>query len=129
MFAKVRSDIMHLISGNVERRVPVELFFDADGKDDIRDHLISRGHFIVLTDISDHNGTNDFFTDDACVEMTMPTSTQEGMASMWKPSTRKANTDPLSNQSHSKIQSHNQSTSPLMWRPTKMAPQTLSFDQ
>ena len=122
---------MHLISDNVERRVPVELFFDADGKDDIRDHLISKGHFIVLTDTSvtsDHSRTDKFFTNNACVETATPT--QEGMTSMWKPSTRRASTDPLSNQSHSKIQSHNQSlpvTSPLMWRPTKMAPQTLSF--
>ena len=129
MFAKLKSDTFANIRNNVthysvEQCVPVELFFDIDGKDDIRDHLINTGHFIVLTD-NDINKNQDDSSSDS-----LSTPSQEEAATMWKPSPRKANTDPLPKHSQSIMQSHNQSlpvTSPLMWRPKKLAPNSLSF--
>ena len=146
MFAKIRSDIFAKLKNNafaniknsairnVEQCVPVELFFDADGKDDIRDHLINKGHFVVLTD-TDANRSQDAnrCEDDNSLpdsDDNLSTPSQEETTTMWRPSPRKANTDPLPKQPHSIIQSHNQSlpvTSPMMWKPTKLTPNNLSF--
>lgn len=120
-FANIRNNVIH----NVEQCVPVELFFDADGKDDVRDHLINKGHFIVLTDINANRSQDDSSSDD-----NLSTPSQEETTAMWRPSPIKANTDPLPKQPHSITQSHNQSlpvTSPLMWRPTRLTPNSLSF--
>lgn len=117
-----------MFSNNVDYSVPVELFFDADGKDDIRDHLIKKGHFIILTDtINSQDHINDKFSSNTAAELATPS--QKGVATMWMPSPRKANTDPLP-QPDPLIQPHNQSlplTSPLMWKPTKLVPTNLSF--
>lgn len=129
VFAKLRSDVIHMFSGSTEHCIPVELFFDADGKDDIRDHLIEKGHFISLTDTNINGKQDDTSGNVSAVEAAMPS--QEGMATMWKPSPRKANTDPLPHP-HPIIQSHNQSlpvTSPSMWKPTKLTPTSLSFSE
>jgi len=135
VFAKLRSDVLYMLSDNKQHCVPVELYFDADCKDDIRNHLISNGHFIVLTDIDtcdSQNGLEDDFSSNSAVRTATPT--QEGMGKMWNPSLRKANTDPLP-QPRTLIQSHNQFipvTSPSstsMWKPNKMAPTNLSFSE
>ena len=118
-----------MFSDNIEYCIPVELFFDASGEDDVRNHLIEKGHFIVLTDAHPNNTHND-------VNDTIPTSgvepatpSQEGVATMWRPSPRKANTDPLPQPT---TQTHNQllpAASPVMWKPTKLTPTSLSFSE
>ena len=123
MFTKLRNDAYanirdNAIHYNVEQCVPVELFFDADGKDDVRDHLINKGHFIVLMDTKSQDDDN------------FSTPSPEEVTTMWRPSPRKANTDPLSKQSRPVMQPHNKSlpvTSPLMWKPTRLTPNNLSF--
>lgn len=131
VFAKLRSDVIHVFLDNIEYSIPVELFFDASGKDDVRDHLIEKGHFIVLTDAHPNDNTHDDdVNDDNSTGSVEPaTPSQEGVATMWRPSPRKANTDPLPQPT---TQTHNQSlpvTSPSMWRPTKMTPTNLSFSE
>ena len=136
MFAKIRSDIFAKLKDDafaniknsaihdVEQCVPVELFFDADGKDDVRNHLINKGHFVVLTDTDASRSQDENSSDN------LSTPSQEETTTMWRPSPSKANTDPLPKQPHSVIRSHNQSlpvTSPLMWKPTKLTPNNLSF--
>lgn len=128
---------MNKFSDDVEHCIPVELFFDSNGKDDVRNHLIKKGHFIVLTDNSIDGGhdKNDDINGSlsTIVAVEAATPSQEETGGMWKPSPRKANTDPLP-QLHPLVQSHNQllsTTSPSsMWKPSKLAaPTSLSFSE
>ena len=89
-------NVIDVCSDNVEHCIPVELFFDSSGKDDIRNHLIKKGHFILLMDTNvdrTQNDTDDDTSADTAVKSATPT--QEGVTTMWKPSPRKASTDPL----------------------------------
>ena len=89
-------NVIHVYSDNVEHCIPVELFFDSNGKDNIRNHLIKKGYFIVLMDTNVDRTQNDIDGDTSVNTAVKPaTPTQEGGATMWKLSFRKASTDPL----------------------------------
>lgn len=99
--------------------VPVELFFDAEGQQDVREQLVSNGHFVTQTDNSTMSKESD------SSEMSSPmVSTPVDSAAMWKPA-RKATTDPLP-QSHPHDKDNTMKSPSLMWKPKKL-PTNLSF--
>lgn len=119
MFAKLRSDTGELFTECNQQCVPVEVFFDAEGTQDVREQLVANGHFVTQTDNSVLSKESD------SSEISSPVvSTPVESGTMWKPA-RKATTDPLP-QSHSHNRSDTDSSPSSMWKPKKL-PTNLSF--
>jgi len=120
VFAKLRSNAGEFFTEQNQQCVPVELFFDAEGTQDVREQLVANGHFVTQTD----NSVLSKESDSSGISSPVVVSTPVESGTMWKPA-RKATTDPLP-QSHSHNHNDTETSPSSMWKPKKL-PTNLSF--